>query len=77
MARKLILNGGAIRPTGLLFIDQYSDGYHFVNSKNCTKINAPTFHVMSVNLSDIDKVYLNNKAMATLVKSISNPPVTL
>ena len=32
---------------------------------------------MSVSLSDIDRVYLNNKAMATIVKSISNPPITL
>ena len=32
---------------------------------------------MSVSLSDIDRVYLNNKAMATIVKSISNPPLTL
>ena len=42
------------------------------------KTTAPTFHcVMSVSLSDIDRVYLNNKAMATIVKSISNSPVTL
>ena len=32
---------------------------------------------MSVSFSDIDRVYLNNKAMATIVKSISNPPLTL
>ena len=54
--------------------DQYSDRYHFVNSKNCSKTTAPAFHcVMSVSLSDTD----NNKAMATIVKSISNLPVTL
>ena len=32
---------------------------------------------MSVSLSDIDRVYLNNKARATIVKSISNPPLML
>ena len=51
--------------------DQYSDRYHFVNSKNCFNTTAPIFHcVMSVSLSD-------NKAMAAIVKSISNPHVTL
>ena len=32
---------------------------------------------MSVSLSDIDRVYLNNKAMETIVKSISDPPLML
>ena len=72
---------GCGRPSNLVkcYCFQYSDRYHFVNCYlNCSKTTAPTFDcVMSVRLSDIDSVYLNNKAMATIIKSISNPPLTL